>query len=120
MSNFCALITGGSSAPSEGGEKITMVSFSTAWARTSVAAPKTNAAATARPASRLKCVVLVSAPDSLDAEQLRSGPAADGCNLIRLETGILDDPHRLPPCERGGQGGGRAGTRPASPSPPTS
>ena len=34
-SNFCALITGGSSAPSEGGEKITMVSFSTAWARAS-------------------------------------------------------------------------------------
>ena len=44
MSNFCALITGGSSAPSDGGEKITMVSFSAAWARASVAAPKANAA----------------------------------------------------------------------------
>src|SRR6266576_3356728 len=94
MSNFCALITGGSSAPSEGGEKITMVSLSTAWARASVATPKTSAAA-ARPASRAKCVVMVSPPDLLDAEQLRSGPAADGFNLIRLETGILDDRHRL-------------------------
>src|SRR5436190_20522159 len=91
MSNFCALITGGSSAPSEGGEKITMVSLSTAWARASVAAPQANAAATARPVSRAKCVVMFSPPDSLDAEQLRSGPATDGCNLIRLETGLLDD-----------------------------
>src|SRR5580765_145728 len=95
MSNFCALITGGSSAPSEGGEKITMVSLSTAWARASVAAPKTDAAAIVRPVSRAKCVVMVSPPDLLDAEQLGSGPATDGFNLIRLETGILDDRHRL-------------------------
>src|SRR5947207_4182885 len=98
-SNFCALITGGSSAPSEGGEKITMVSLSTAWARASVAAPQTSAAATARPASRVKWVIMVP-PDSLDAEQLRSGPATDGCNLIRVETGVLDDRHRLVVADR--------------------
>src|SRR3979411_1172528 len=95
MSNFCALITGGSSAPSEGGEKITMVSFSAAWARASVAAPKTNAVATARPASRGRCEVMVPPPDSLDGERLPNRPAIDSFNLILLETGILDDRHRL-------------------------
>ena len=45
MSNFCALMTGGSSAPSDGGEKITMVSFSTAWARASALPPTAKAAA---------------------------------------------------------------------------
>src|SRR3954468_18712612 len=100
MSNFCALITGGSSAPSEGGEKITMVSFSAAWARASVAAPRTNAAATARPASRVKCVVMMSPLFLLDAEQLLGGPAIDGFNLVRLETGVLDDRHRLVVADR--------------------
>src|SRR3954469_8207432 len=93
MSNFCALITGGSSAPSDGGEKITMVSFSAAWARASLAAPKTNTAAIARPARRVKCVVMVSPLFLLDAKQLRGRPAVDGFNLLRLQTGVVDDRH---------------------------
>src|SRR4051794_29624175 len=100
MSNFCALITGGNSAPSDGGEKITIVSFWTAWARASVAAPKPRVAATMSPVNRVKCVVMVFAPDSLDAEQLGSGPAIDGFNLIRLQTSVLDDRHRLVVADR--------------------
>ena len=47
-SNFCALITGGRSAPSDGGEKITMVSFSSVWAWHGVAAATATNTAAAR------------------------------------------------------------------------
>src|SRR5689334_16852388 len=53
MSSFCALITGGSSAPSDGGAKITMVSFSTAWARASAAPAMATAAAVSASAGHL-------------------------------------------------------------------
>src|ERR1700760_4470701 len=99
ISNFCALITGGSSAPSEGGAKITMVSFSTAWAWAPDTEPNANAEATKASADRRVRVVFMS-PSlefalSVDAEQLRGCPAADRRHLFRLQAGILDDGHRL-------------------------
>src|ERR1051325_7835511 len=99
ISNFCALITGGSSAPSEGGAKITMVSFSAAWALAPEMQP--NASADTANASAVKRVRWVFMSPSLsihslvDAEQLLLRPAADRRHLDRLQTGIVDDRHRL-------------------------
>src|ERR1041384_8809651 len=104
ISNFCALITGGSSAPSEGGAKITMVSFSAAWALAPEMQPSASAdTANASAGKRVRWVFMspsLSIHSLVDAEQLLRRPAADRRHLARLQTGIVDDRHRLPPPPR--------------------
>ena len=72
MSNFFALITGGSSAPSEGGEKITMVSFSTAWACAALEPSAERDGASAQAPAASESDFISSSPIVLlvDAEQL--------------------------------------------------
>src|SRR5262245_43941937 len=96
-SNFCALITGGSSAPSDGGAKITMVSFSSVCARASPQSAGINIRHVAVATRKFIAPVIEFLPDpaSLDPKQLLRQPAVDRGGLRRAELRLGDDLHRL-------------------------
>src|SRR5215475_6742465 len=109
-SSFFALITGGMKAPSDGGLKITMETFSSACARRSLAPSIANAMPSQMLARQYRNNCIVTLPETLarlplcrapdgsasgEAEQFGRQAPVDPSRLIGREPGLRHDAHGL-------------------------
>src|SRR5262245_29525339 len=109
-SSFFALITGGMKAPSDGGLKITMETFSSAWARRSVAPPIASARPSQAPAQPYRSNRIITLPGCLcrrrhriasgEPEQFGRKTAIDRSGLLGRQPGIRHDAHGLRVADR--------------------